>query len=248
LRYFLELSYKGTYYHGWQSQKNAVAIQEVIEKVLSNILSKEIAIVGSSRTDTGVHAEQQFAHFDFEKNLNARDFTFKLNNVLPRDVAVNNLYQVPSTAHARFDAISRTYQYRIVQQKNPFKEKLAYYYKVNLDLDKMNQACQIILINDNFECFSRVKTEVKNFVCDIQHCVWGIFDGMLTFEIQSNRFLRGMVRALVGTILDVGRGKKELTELQNIIDSRDRRQAGRAAPAHGLFLTKVEYPSGYFYD
>ena len=246
MRYFLEVSYKGTAYHGWQSQSNSISIQDIIEQALGTALSSKPKIVGSSRTDTGVHAEQQFAHFDINSQLDCAKIQFKMNSILPRDVCIKNILPVNQEAHARYDAYSRTYQYRIDSGKDPFLENLVYYYRLPLNIDVMNAAAQILLKNDNFESFSRVKTEVNNFICKLEACHWFHNGRLLIFEITSNRFLRGMVRAITGTLLEIGLEKMPLSNLQPVIDSKDRGKAGRAVPACGLFLTKVEYPRGYF--
>lgn len=241
-RYFLDISYNGINYHGWQIQPNAVTVQEVLEKGLFHILKKRTEVVGSGRTDTGVHARQQPAHFDAELTLDLGDLKHKLNGILPRDIAINNIREVKSDAHTRFNATERVYQYYIHQQKTPFLENLSYQYTFNLDVDLMNKAAQKLIGEHDFESFSKVKTEVNNFICTITRAHWFYVNDQLIFEVRANRFLRGMVRALVGTLLEVGRGKLTVEEFVNIIGSSDRAKAGRAVPPYGLFLTEVHYP------
>lgn len=247
-RYFLELSYKGTHYHGWQIQNNAISVQEVLEKSLGTYFQHPVAIMGSGRTDTGVHASMQVCHFDTDTVLDTQRFLRSINGILPRDIAVSGIREVRPDAHARFDAVKRSYIYRVVLQKNPFTEDFAWmnYFQPNLDL--MNQAAQILLRHEDFECFSKVHTEVKHFRCKIIHAAWEQKDGELQFHITANRFLRGMVRAIVGTLIDVGLGRKSTDDLEEIIVSKDRKKAGKSAPAKGLFLSKIEYPADIYLD
>jgi tRNA pseudouridine38-40 synthase len=246
LRYFIELAYLGTSYHGWQSQTNATSVQELIEQGLSSILSSEVSITGSSRTDTGVHAEQQYAHFDFSTPLNTSDLSYKLNALLPPDIFIKRIFQVKDSYHSRFDAIFRRYEYRITSVKDPFHINQTYYFRTKLNLDLMNRGCEIFLKNNNFQSFSKVKTEVNHYNCNLSTCKWKQSGKVNIFEVQANRFLRGMVRAMVGTLIDIGLGKLSVSKLQGIIESKDRRLAGRAAPAKGLFLVEVGYPKDYF--
>lgn len=241
MRYFIELSYRGTAYHGWQTQPNAVTVQEEITKALSTILRTKIEIVGSGRTDTGVHAAQQYAHFDFE-GIIEEDLMRRLNGFLPESIRIIRIFEVEPEAHARFDATSRTYRYLISQVKQPFHPKLCYTFSKELDVDLMNEACQILFDYKDFECFSKVHTDVKTFLCDIHFAEWKYEDDLLVFTISANRFLRNMVRAIVGTMLLVGQKKISLDDFRNIIESKSRKQAGSSAPAEGLYLTKVEYP------
>ena len=245
MRYFCSVAYDGSNYHGWQSQKNAISVQQVIEESLTTVLRTKITITGSGRTDTGVHASEQVFHFDVEKELN-QDSLFKFNSILPQDIALNDLAQVRDDAHARFDALQRSYQYQIVRRKSPFLKKHSYLFTKDLDLDKMDRACQYLLKQKDFESFSRVKTDVNNFLCQLSEAYWEERNEMLVFHVSSNRFLRGMVRAMVGTLLDIGTGKLNLTELKSVLKSRDRKKAGRAVPAEGLFLSRVEYPDHIF--
>jgi len=245
-RYFIELSYKGTNYHGWQIQKNATGVQQLLNKSLCLKLGMEIETIGSGRTDKGVHALQQFAHFDTSKRINIDQLAFQLNRVLPNDIVAKKVYEVDPDAHARFNAISRSYQYRINKIKDPFLINTSYYRRGDLDLNLMNQAAGILLGTQDFESFSKVKTDVNHFVCTISRSEWIQMEGHICYYVTADRFLRGMVRTLVGTMLDIGTGKINLDELKKIIKSLDRKKAGRAVPAHGLYLTEVKYPSEIF--
>lgn len=247
VRYFMDISYRGTNFNGWQIQPNGVTVQEEIEKALSTILKTDTSILGSGRTDTGVHAMQQVAHFDAEE-IDPADLTFKLNSFLGEDISINGIRPVKNDVSARFEATSRTYHYHLHQAKSPFKQGVSYYFRPELNVQKINTACEIIEGWQNFECFSKVHTEVNNFNCEIYRTKW-VQDGTNhLFEISANRFLRGMVRAVVGTLIDVGLGKTSLDELRRILESNDRRKAGRAVPAEGLFLQKVEYPKEIYLD
>ncbi|MFW5756390.1 MAG: tRNA pseudouridine(38-40) synthase TruA [Tangfeifania sp.] len=242
-RYFLQLSYKGTRYHGWQIQPNAVSVQEVMEKALSTILRETIAVVGAGRTDTGVHASFFVLHFDSEKNnLHQTNLVFKLNRFLPPDIAVSKIFPVNSMAHARFSAVTRTYNYYISTEKNPFHTETSYQYTVPLDVQKMNEAARLLFNYEDFTSFSRLHTDVKTNNCKIYLAEWKRERGQLVFTIRADRFLRNMVRAVVGTLLEVGRGKISVEGFREIIEKKDRRAAGKSAPAEGLFLTHIEYP------
>ena len=242
MRYFLELSYNGKAYHGWQNQPNAISVQEVIEKGLSTLLRESIAIVGAGRTDAGVHAKQMFAHFDTDLEVGEENLVFKLNSYLPKDIAIQNIFGVIPEAHARFDALSRTYLYRVSLEKDAFNYNNAYYFKGELDLDKMNEASKILFDYMDFECFSKTNTDVNTFNCKIMKAEWTQYENELHFVIKADRFLRNMVRAIVGTMINIGVGKIEVEELHNIIKSKNRSEAGFSVPAHGLYLTKIEYP------
>ncbi|GAB4164488.1 MAG: tRNA pseudouridine(38-40) synthase TruA [Winogradskyella sp.] len=242
LRYFLELSYNGKAYHGWQNQPNAISVQEVLEKALSTILKETITIVGAGRTDAGVHASQMFAHFDFEENFNSEDLTYKLNSFLPNDIAVHSIFKVTDEAHARFDALSRTYHYRVSTLKNVFDYDYAYQMHLPLDLEAMNQACKILFDYKDFQCFSKSNTDVKTYNCDIMEAFWTKKGNELWFTIKANRFLRNMVRAVVGTMIKIGLNKIDPQDLHQIIVSKDRGKAGFSVPAHGLYLVNIEYP------
>ncbi|WP_461599653.1 tRNA pseudouridine(38-40) synthase TruA [Winogradskyella sp.] len=242
MRYFLELSYNGKAYHGWQNQPNAISVQEVLEKALSTILKETITIVGAGRTDAGVHASQMFAHFDFEENFNSEDLTYKLNSFLPNDIAVHSIFKVTDEAHARFDALSRTYHYRVSTLKNVFDYDYAYQMHLPLDLEAMNQACKILFDYKDFQCFSKSNTDVKTYNCDIMEAFWTKKGNELWFTIKANRFLRNMVRAVVGTMIKIGLNKIDPQDLHQIIVSKDRGKAGFSVPAHGLYLVNIEYP------
>ncbi len=244
MRYFLDISYKGTNFHGWQIQPNGNTIQAELEAALSTILKTETAVVGSGRTDTGVHASQQIAHFECESI--PTELVYKLNSFLPKDISVNDLKEVNVDAHARFDAKKRTYHYHIHQKKNPFFQDTSYYFNQDVDVELISKGCEIIGSWENFECFSKVHTEVNNFNCEIFKADWQQKGDNHLFIIEANRFLRGMVRAIVGTLLDLGTGKTSLMELGEILKSNDRRKAGRAVPPQGLFLKKIEYPTNIY--
>jgi tRNA pseudouridine38-40 synthase len=246
MRYFFEIAYNGTHYNGWQSQQNATGVQAIVEESLSKLLRTEMKIVGSGRTDTGVHCEQQFFHTDIEKDFDAQNLIQRMNSLLPSDISIYSVRKVNADASARYNAQERTYQYRITRKKNPFVEKLAWHYFKPADSKTMNKAASLLLGEHDFESFSKVKTDVNHFVCEIKKAVWEESNDTLEFTITANRFLRGMVRAIVGTLLDVGSGKITVSEFQSIIKSRDRKKAGANVPPYGLYLTKVKYPKSIF--
>jgi tRNA pseudouridine38-40 synthase len=243
LRYFIELSYNGNAYHGWQNQPKEISVQEVIEKALSLLLKETVSIMGAGRTDTGVHAQQMFAHFDTEIDFIEQDLVFKLNSFLPKDIAVHDIFKVKVDAHARFNALSRTYLYRITLQKNVFNFDNAYYVKQDLDVEKMKEASKILFQYKDFQCFSKVNTDVKTYHCDIMKAEWFFENNELHFVIKADRFLRNMVRAIVGTMVQIGLGKLQVEDLHTIIKSKNRSEAGFSVPAHALYLTKIEYPN-----
>ncbi len=243
MRYFIEISYNGKAYHGWQNQPKAISVQEVIEKALSVLLKKATPIVGAGRTDAGVHASQMFAHFDFDKEINTTDLVYKLNSYLPLDIAISDIFKVSNTIHARFDALSRTYLYRIALTKNVFNYNAAYYVKQALHVEQMQEATKILFQYNDFQCFSKVNTDVKTYYCNIMEAKWFVVDNELRFIIKADRFLRNMVRAVVGTMINVGLGKLNTHELHDIIASKDRGKAGFSVPAHALYLTAVNYPN-----
>ncbi len=242
MRYFLEIAYNGKNYFGWQNQPDAISVQETIEKALTTLLREKIEITGAGRTDAGVHAKQIFAHFDFKEDLTKTDLVFKLNSLLPKDIAINSLYEVNENAHARFDALHRTYEYRVALSKDPFS--IGYTHTVHRapNMVLMNEAAKILLSYKDFQCFSKTKTDVKTYNCSIQFAEWTANDKELLFTIKADRFLRNMVRAIVGTLLDVGYNKINLEEFHNIIKSKNRSNAGTSVPAEGLYLVKIEYP------
>ena len=242
MRYFLEFAYKGTNYHGWQYQPNAISVQETLNKAISLILKTEIDLVAAGRTDTGVHAKQMFAHFDYDIEIDTNFLVHKLNSFLPKDIAVLAIHNVHKDAHARFDATKRTYKYHIHTQKNVFENDSSWYCKNSLNIDLMNKACEILFNHTDFECFSKVHTDVNTFNCKIFEANWKQDNNQLVFTITADRFLRNMVRAIVGTMIHIGLEKVSLQEFEEIIQSKDRKKAGFSVPAHGLYLTKVEYP------
>lgn len=241
MRYFIQLAYNGTAYHGWQYQPNASSVQETLNNALSILLNSPISIMGAGRTDTGVHASQMYAHFDYEMKLQTTSVVHKLNSFLPVDIVVYDIISVSDEAHCRFDAIQRTYEYHINTIKNPFLDKLSWYYNQELDVDVMNKAASILLKHTNFQCFSKVKTDVNTFDCTIFEANWSQNKDRLIFTISANRFLRNMVRSIVGTLVNVGLHKINLIEFEAIIESKNREKAGFSVPAHGLYLTKITY-------
>jgi tRNA pseudouridine38-40 synthase len=246
VRLFFETTYSGTHYHGWQNQANAVGVQEVVEGALSKIFRTKIEIVGSGRTDTGVHCVQQFFHVDIDKDLDEKTWLIKLNSLLPKDIAIRSIHKVKDDAHARYDAFERSYQYKITQTKNPLLVGQAYYFFKEIDIKNLNRAAALLVGEHDFECFSKVKTDVNHFICTIKKAHWNQKDDLLVFTIVANRFLRGMVRAIVGTLLDVGTGKISLQEFEHIIKSKDRKKAGMNVPPEGLYLMSVKYPKNIF--
>jgi len=242
LRYFLVFSYFGQPFHGWQRQPNAISVQEVVEEALSTLLRTPIMVYGAGRTDAGVHAKEMYAHFDVDYIENIAHLIHRLNAFLPETIAIINLFKVADTAHSRFDASARTYEYWIVQEKNPFYKDAAFYVKQALDVSQMNKAAQILLQYEDFECFSKSNSDVKTYRCRLDSAVWKSVDDRLVFTITADRFLRNMVRAIVGTLLDIGSGKLGLTDLEKIVESKDRSEAGASVPAKGLYLTRVTYP------
>ena len=245
MRYFIELSFFGKNYHGWQSQPKAISVQEVLEQGLSTILRTPISVVGAGRTDSGVHASQMFAHFDVTEPL-PTNFVHRLNAFLPKDIAVHNIYEMKPNAHTRFDALKRTYQYHISTQKDVFAYDYAMFFTHTLNIAIMNEAAQILLDYSDFQCFSKTHTDVKTFICKIYKAHWEKIDKQLVFTITADRFLRNMVRAIVGTLIDVGLQKLSLTDFEDIILSKNRSKAGASVPACGLLLTHIEYPEELF--
>jgi tRNA pseudouridine38-40 synthase len=244
-RYFLEVAYKGTNYSGFQIQKNANSIQSEIERVFTTIQKEPFALTGSSRTDAGVHALQNFFHFDFDGELDSH-LVYKMNAILSEDIVVHKLINVKPEAHCRFDAITREYKYFIYRYKNPFLKDRAFYFPYNLNLDLMQEAAETIKSHTDFTSFSKRNTQVKTFTCRIIKSNWENEDDCLVFSIEANRFLRGMVRALVATMLKVGREKITITQFKNIIEQKDCTKTSFAVPAHGLFLMKVNYSEKLF--
>ncbi len=246
-RYFIYLSYKGTAYHGWQIQPNGISVQEVLEKALSTILRIETAVTGAGRTDTGVHARLMVAHFDVEipiVDLNA--FVVKLNSILPNDIAVSKILEVHPEVHARFDAISRSYEYQLVFEKNVFMHDYAMRLFSIPDFKLMNEAAEILKEYADFTSFSKLHTDVKTNICKIIRAEWTWNENSAVFTIEADRFLRNMVRAITGTLLEVGKGKMTLEEFRKVIEMKDRCKAGTSLPAKGLFLTNITYPEELF--
>lgn len=243
MRYFIELSFLGKNYHGWQIQTNAKSIQETLSQALEKIYSSPVNLVGAGRTDSGVHAEQMFAHFELEQLLDTNLATQNLNAFLPDDIVIKNIFRVKDDVHARFSAIKRSYEYRIYRGRNPFLLDSTYQiHNQLLDVKKMNLAAKVLLEKTNFKCFSKSKTDVRTYECHISEAIWVENNDMLIFCISADRFLRNMVRAIVGTLLEIGKGRKTIEDLEFIIKSQDRSQAGTSVPAQGLFLTQVMYP------
>jgi len=242
VRYFIELAYNGKNYFGWQRQPNQISVQEVLEEKLSILLREKIAIVGAGRTDTGVHAKQMYAHFDFGGDISLDKFTFKLNSFLPKDISIYKISKVKEDAHARFDATSRAYEYHIHIGKNPFLVDNTYQIFHKLDLEKMNEAARLMYNYTDFKCFSKSNTDVRTYNCDVMNAEWKQEGNLLIFHVKADRFLRNMVRAIVGTLLEVGEGKKNIEDFRKVLESRDRSKAGTSVPAHALYLTEVVYP------
>lgn len=242
MRYFIKFSYNGTSYHGWQSQPNAISVQETLTKAVSVILNETIELMGAGRTDTGVHAKMMFAHFDTQNPFEATVIVQKLNSYLPKDIAVFNIIPVHADAHARFDATQRTYEYHIHNFKDAFLNEQSWYYHSLLDLDLMNKAAAELLMHTDFQCFSKVNTDVNTFNCKITQAFWQCNGNQLVFTISADRFLRNMVRAIVGTLINIGLHKITIDDFTNIIASKDRSEAGFSVPAHGLYLTDIRYP------
>jgi len=238
----MDLSYDGTNYHGWQNQPNAISVQSCIEKALSLLTKIETQIFGAGRTDSGVHAIKMCAHFDSNLTVDLSKLIYDLNSFLPKDISINDIYEVNDDSHARFDAISRVYNYKISLNKDVFNINRSYFINNVMDVDLMNQACTILKSHTNFKCFSKSKTDVKTYNCKIVNAQWVFKHGKLVFTIKANRFLRNMVRAIVGTMIQVGLKKISLDYFQEILISQDRTKAGPSAPAHALYLSNIEYP------
>jgi tRNA pseudouridine38-40 synthase len=242
-KYFIEVSYKGTNYSGFQVQENANTIQSEIEKAFKILHRNTVSLTGSSRTDAGVHALQNYFHFDYEAGIHSQ-FIYKMNALLPRDIVIKNILQMPSSAHSRFDAISREYVYNIHTFKNPFLQSTSFYFPYKLNIELMSEASELLKRQTNFFAFSKTNTQVKNFSCIIMKSEWIIGKNVLTYTIEANRFLRGMVRAITATLLKIGRDKLSIQDFEKFFISE--RKAGYAVPAHGLFLAEVKYAENYF--
>ena len=246
MRYFIAFSYFGASYHGWQRQPNAITVQQVLEGALSDLLSVNVELVGAGRTDTGVHAKELFAHFDVDHLTDIDHLIYRLNAFLPQDIAVREIFKVKDGAHARFDALERTYEYWVIGKKNPFYKDTAYYVRHALDVEIMNKGAAILFNYSDFQCFSRSNTDVRTYFCKLRSAYWQHDGEKLVFTITADRFLRNMVRAIVGTLLELGLGKLRLDDLEDIIKSKDRKLAGASVPAKGLYLTKVLYPGSIY--
>lgn len=247
-RYFIFISYRGTEYHGWQVQPNSLTVQEILDGSLSRLLREEISTTGAGRTDTGVHALVFCAHFDSASgNLDTdAQLKFRLNRFLPKDITVTDIRHVVGDANARFNALSRTYKYYISILKDPFSIESSWYLHGSPDVEKMNAAAEILFRHTDFTSFSKLHTDVKTNNCTIIEAFWEDKKDKLVFTIKANRFLRNMVRSIVGTMVDIGFGKKSLEDFENIILARDRSMAGFSAPAKGLYLTAIDYPEDIF--
>jgi len=245
LRYFLRIAYNGTDFNGWQIQPNGITIQEKLEKALEILLGNPTGITGCGRTDTGVHASDFYAHFDIDEEMmsvSCEQLKYKLNLILPVSIVVKDVFIVKPDVHARFSALSRTYRYQISLQKNPFFNGFAYYFHHPLDIVAMNEAAKILMEYHDFSCFSKTRTQVKTNNCTITRAGWEMEDSMLVFTITADRFLRNMVRAIVGTMLDLGRNKITLDDFRKVIEGKNRSNAGFSVPPQGLFLCEVIYP------
>lgn len=254
-RYFLKIAYNGASFHGWQIQPNASSVQQTLEDALSVLLRTPIAITGAGRTDTGVHAKEMYAHFDAETEIADTDrFLTSLNKLVGKNIAVYGIYKINDDCHARFDAVSRTYKYFISYQKSPFLYPFSYYLSRELDLDKMNKGCEILKETDDFTSFAKLHTDNKTNICKVTSAYWKTIDEKelteipflplngIVFSITADRFLRNMVRSIVGTMVDIGRGKYDIERLKEIVEMRSRNEAGTSMPAEGLFLWEVKYP------
>lgn len=246
-RYFIEIAFNGTKYHGWQKQPGHISVQQVFNERISLMLGENINCNGCGRTDSGVHAAKFFFHFDTTHELNS-DFAFKLNSFLPRDICVKKMFGMKKKIHARWDAIRRTYEYYLYRGKDPFRIDLVTNTWEKYNLQLMNEACRILMEYNDFECFSKSKNGQNHYLCDIFEANWREGNRLLVFRITANRFVRSMVRLVVGTMLDVGRERTSLDEFRRIIESRDRTKSGMAVPACGLYLVDVIYPEGVFIE
>lgn len=242
MRFFITLSFDGTNYHGWQIQPNSDSVQQRLQEALSTLLRQPVEVVGAGRTDTGVHARMMVAHFDWEELIDGKQLAYKLNKFLPQDIAVQEVRLVDEEKHARFSATSRTYHYFIHTRKDPFLQAYSWQIPFALDFEKMNEAAKVLLEYKDFTSFSKVGTDVKTNLCDLREAFWEeVAPGRWRFTITANRFLRNMVRAIVGTLVEVGRGRINIEEMRQIIEAKDRCQAGESVPAKALFLVDIKY-------
>ncbi len=247
-RYFIEVAYRGAEYAGFQKQQNANSVQSEVENALKVFYRETIDLTGSSRTDAGVHAFQNYFHFDFYLNAEERikNSVYHLNAILPEDIVIKRITRVLNGAHCRFDAISREYEYSIYRTKNPFLRESAYYFPYALNIERLNEAAELIRLNEDFQSFSKKNTQVQSYICKIQQSQWKVEGDLLIYRVKGNRFLRGMVRGLVGTMLRLGTNKFDIPHFQSIIASRDCKKADFSTPAHGLSLVKVNYNEEIF--
>ena len=245
MRYFLKLAYNGNPYHGWQRQPNAASVQETLEKALQTVFQKETPLTGAGRTDTGVHAREMYAHFDVEEPIEKKDkFLLSLNRLAGRDITIFDVKETRPDAHARFDAVGRTYRYYVSTKENPFNYLFSHLIKTPLDIEKMNRAAELLLGVDDFTSFAKLHTDTKTNICDVREAYWkeDKTTGMLVFTISADRFLRNMVRAVVGTLVMVGLGKITIEDFKGIIKSKNRNNAGNSMPPQALFLERIDYP------
>lgn len=249
-RYFIKLAYNGRHYHGWQVQPNADTVQGTLNHAISMLLREKVNLIGAGRTDTGVHASTFYAHFDLDQDLgdaNAiQHFIFRLNNYLPCEIAIYEVFPVHQKSHARFSALSRTYKYYITKKKDPFRFATSYYFYGDLDIDRMNEACEILYSYKDFTSFAKANAQTTTNLCDLYRADWKEEGDMLVFTIRANRFLRNMVRAIVGTLMDIGQHKLSTLDMHRVIQQQERSSAGFSAPARGLFLYDIEYPEALF--
>ncbi len=244
MRYFIELNYNGNKYSGWQRQPNAITVQGVIEKSLSVLLRESIIVVGAGRTDAGVHASYYVAHFDYmahDEEIDCEWLRYKMNIILPNDIAIRSIHKVANDLHARFSAIEREYTYTIETQKNPFTVHTSWQYNVNLDIERMNEAAKLLIGTKDFTTFAKLGSDNINNICSVTYAEWQQNQDTLHFTIRSNRFLRNMIRAIVGTLVDVGRGRYSISDFREILDSKDLSRCSTGAPAQGLFLSNIKY-------
>ena len=242
MRYFISLAYKGTCFHGWQIQPNAISVQERINVGLSVLLKEEVMVMGAGRTDTGVHAMQMYAHFETEKVFDTQELCYRLNAFLEDSILIKSIFNVAKDTHARFHATARTYEYWLCQNKNPFLIDGAWLMYADLDFDLMNQAASYLLEVSDFSSFAKIHTDVKTHICDVRRAEWKQENDKWIFTIEADRFLRNMVRAIVGTLVEVGKGKLTIEEFKLIIAQKNRSRAGVSAPAKGLYLVNITYP------
>jgi tRNA pseudouridine38-40 synthase len=241
-RYFIYLSFKGTDFHGWQIQPNGNSVQQELENALGVLLQEKVAVSGAGRTDAGVHAKLMIAHFETDNIIVIDKFIYNLNNILSSSISIVSLREVKLDFHARFDALSRTYHYYISPEKDPFKFEITHQYKQPINIDLMNSAANHLLGKKDFSCFSKSKTQTFTNDCELLKAEWTEMEGLFVFEVKANRFLRNMVRAVVGTLLEINEGKRTIEGIPDLIESRNRSNAGVSVPAKGLFLVDIEYP------